>query len=123
MGRRDELRKQIDSLQAEYDSAEDDELEVWVRNGDGHETRLTGERAARWLARNGYDATDADDSSAGDPLDAKDPKKTAPAKKTAAPAKKTAAPAKKAAAPAVDDDQDDAADVDPEPTSGHRFFR
>ena len=73
--------KQLAALEKLRDSdGDDDEISVWVRNADGHETRLTGARAERWMARNGYDIDDAEDSSKTEPLDPKAPK---PAKKAA----------------------------------------
>lgn len=83
-----EQTQQLKDLENLRDSADDDETVVWVRKGD-HETRLTGERARRWLAANGYDTDDADDSSQAAPL----PAKTAAPAKKAVPAKKTATPA------------------------------
>lgn len=82
-------QKQLDDLQAQKDAPDDDEVSVWVRNADGHETRLTGQRAENWLTRNGYSADDADDSTSGEPLDAAQGAK--PAKKAAKAAPKPAA--------------------------------
>lgn len=108
-----EQQKQLDDLQRLKDAEDDDELEVWVRNSDGHATRLTGPRAAAWLTRNGYDADDADDSAAGEPLDAKGAKR--PAKKTA--------PAKKGAKPAEPDDEvEPETDAEPRRTVPRAFF-
>ena len=97
-------QKQLADLEKLRDSDDDEEVSVWVRNADGHETRLTGERAERWLARNGYDIDDADDSSADEPLEGKN---TPPAKKAAAPAKKATA----------DTDPDDSAPLEGDPPS------
>jgi hypothetical protein len=103
-------QKQLDDLNARKDAPDDDELSVWVRNGDGHETRLTGAAAKRWLVKNGYDEDDADDSSAGDPLDGKGAgKSTPPAKKAA----KKAAPG--AAGAGTGEGEEDALDPDAEP--------
>ena len=89
-----EQQAQLAELERLRDSDDpDEELAVWVRNKDGHETRLTGDRAFNWLTRNGYDVDDADDSSKGQPLD---PKATPPAKK-AAPGKAGDPPADPAA--------------------------
>lgn len=79
-----EQEKQLAELEKIRDGAEDDdEVSCWVRNGDGHETRLTGARAVAWMKRNGYDVDDADDSTQAAPLDPKAttaPKKVAPGK-------------------------------------------
>ncbi len=76
-----EQAQQLKDLEAMRDADDDDETVVWVRQGN-HETRLTGDRAVRWLRKNGYDEDDADESSQGAPL----PAKSVPAKKAAAPA-------------------------------------
>lgn len=70
------LQDQIEALESE----DDEETVVWVRKGD-HETRLTGQRAKRWLRANGYDEDDADDSTKSEPLEEKPAKSAAPAKK------------------------------------------
>lgn len=65
--RKAELEAQLKAL----DDEDDEELSVWVRNSDGHETRLSGDRAKRWLVRNGYDAEDVEEATKGDPLEEK----------------------------------------------------
>ena len=76
-----EQENQLKELERIRDGADDDdEISCWVRNSEGHETRLTGARAVAWMKRNGYDAEDATDSTKTDPLDAKG---TPPAKKAA----------------------------------------
>lgn len=67
----------------------DDDDYVWVRLENGNSVRLHGDRARSWCKRHGIDIDDAEDSTAGNPVD---PKKAAPAKKAAAP-KKAGAPA------------------------------
>lgn len=81
-----EQMRQLKELEELRDAEDDEELSVWVRKGD-HETRLTGERARRWLKNNGYDEDDAEEATKGEPLQEKATKAT-PAKKTA-PAKTT----------------------------------
>ena len=94
----------LDRLQAQRDAPDDgDDGAIWVRNADGHETRLTGARADAWLARNGYSEAAGDASTEGAPLPAKPGGKTGPAKKTAPPAKKTAPPAARPATAEADD--------------------
>lgn len=108
-------------LQAAKEAPDDEDTAVWVRNAAGHETRLTGARAERWLRSNGYSEDEAEESTADAPL---------PAKKAAAPGKK-AAPAKRAAKPApaapaeddLDDDEDGAEEeTDVQPRGGRRAF-
>lgn len=110
-------QKQLDDLQAQKDAPDDEEVSVWVRNKDGHETRLTGQRAENWLTRNGYSADDADDATSVEPLEPKGG--AAPAKKTAAPVKKAAAPAAGAEPDAEPEVETDAA---PRTTRGRAFF-
>jgi hypothetical protein len=74
-----EQMRQLKELEELRDAEDDEELSVWVRKGD-HETRLTGERARRWLKNNGYDEEDAEEASKGEPLEEK-PTKAVPAKK------------------------------------------
>src|SRR4051812_43905255 len=84
-----EQQRQLDELTAIANAPDDgDDDAVWVRNGDGHETRLTGARAQAWLARNGYSDAAGDASTEGNPLPPKDGK--TPVKKAA---KKAAPPA------------------------------
>lgn len=79
-----EQEQQLAELEKIRDGADDDdEVSCWVRNSDGHETRLTGARAENWLRRNGYDVEDAGDSTKTDPL----AEKGAPPAKKAAPGK------------------------------------
>lgn len=86
-----EQQRQLDELNALANAPDDgDDDAVWVRNGDGHETRLTGARAQAWLARNGYSDAAGEGSTEGNPLPPKDGKP--PVKKAA----------KKAAPPAAD---------------------
>lgn len=60
----------LDRLTALRDAPDTDtDDEIWVRNSQGHETRLTGERARAWLRRNGYHEDDGDQSSRSEPLD------------------------------------------------------
>ncbi len=105
-----EQQKQLADLEALRD-ADDEETVVWVRNKSGHETRLTGDRAERWLKANGYDHDDAEDSSAREPLDAagapKTPKPKDPKTKT----------------PKAGDDQDDDQDVTPDEQPANRNRR
>lgn len=84
-----EQTRQLKELEELRDADDDEETFVWVRRGD-HETRLTGDRAKRWLRANGYDEDEADDSSQAEPLEEKGAPKKA-AKKAAAPAAKGAA--------------------------------
>lgn len=106
-------------LQQRAEAPDDEETAVWVRNASGHETRLTGERAERWLARNGYSEDEAEESTAAEPLESAGkgvPKKAA--KKAAAP-KKAVPPADDADIPG--EDGEDLDDVPPTP-SRRAFF-
>lgn len=77
-----EQQKQLADLERIRDSDDgDDETVVWVRNSDGHETRLSGARAERWLERNGYSEADAAKGAAL-PEKKPDPAKKTPDKKT-----------------------------------------
>jgi hypothetical protein len=60
---RDEIQQQIAALQAELDGGDD--LELWVKDEKGRETRLTGAHAKRWLAKLGLD-DDGGDQDQGD---------------------------------------------------------
>lgn len=110
-------------LQAAKDAPDDEETVIWVRNGDGHETRLSGARAEAWLKRNGYSESEGDDSSKGDPLDAGGGAPEAGGKK---PVKKTAPPVKKAKPPAEGDtipgEDGEDLDVDDTPRQRRAFF-
>lgn len=113
-----EQQRQLDDLQALAAAPDDGDDAVWVENGDGHRTRLTGTRATAWLKRNGYDAEDAEDATQTDPL---------VAKKTASPAKKAVKKAAPPAGAATDDtgaDGGEALDPDAPPPSARRreFF-
>ena len=64
----EEQAKQLADLERIRD-AEDEEVVIWVRNKDGHETRLTGDRAERWCRANGYTIEEAEaESSEAEPL-------------------------------------------------------
>lgn len=82
-------RKQLEALQKKENTSDDEEFSIWVRNADGHETRLSGDRAIAWCKRNGYDVEEAEDSTAGDPLEAEGGDATTTAPKKAAPKKAT----------------------------------
>lgn len=96
MVKKSEVQSQIDALTKQLESAEDDEPdeEVWVRNKDGHETRLTGKRAKAWMAKHGYD----DDGGQGDGKPAGDGQ-------------------------GDDDGQGDGHDQDGKPPANHGYFR
>lgn len=80
---REELEKLMAELEEELNSPDDDEVEeVWVRTPDGYETKLTGEKAKRFLAK--HNKLWAEDEVA----QVVEPKKRAVAKKTASPVKK-----------------------------------
>ena len=106
----------LDRLTRQRDEPDDDDLAVWVRNSDGHETRLTGERAARWLRRNGYDEDDADESTSAEPLDAR---KGKPAARPAGRKPQVKAPTGKEQE--EPEEQEEAPDPEP-PRSGPRTF-
>lgn len=122
------LTKEQTDLLAELEQlrdAPDDDVEVYVRDERGRETRLTGAHAQRWIGELFGDAGDAA-GGGGKPA-----KKAAAAKK-AAPAKKTTAAAG-AAGSGDDGDPDDADDGDqgdgddgdpgdPEPVTRHWYF-
>jgi len=55
MAQRDEIQAQIAELQKQLESA-DDGTELWVKDlKSGHETKLTGVHARKWLKRLGLD--------------------------------------------------------------------
>jgi len=104
-----EQQKQLADLEAMRDADDDDdECVVWVRKGD-HETRLTGDRARRWLRDNGYDPDDADDSTKAAPLEPKN-----------APAAKKATP--KAGKAEADPEAGEAPDAEPPVKNRRSFF-
>lgn len=115
----------LDRLTALRDAPDSDDDAIWVRNGDGHETRLTGARATAWLERNGYSEAAGDASSQGAPLDPAAAggktaaKKAAPAAKKAAPAARGKAPAPDADIPGEDGEE---LDADPPARTGRRAF-
>lgn len=109
-------------LQARQQAADDeDELVIWVRNSDGHETRLTGDRAEAWCRRHGYTAEEAEESTKSEPLEGADA--AAAAKKPAAkkPAAKKPAEAGDVEADGVEAD-DVEADAAPASTRRRSFF-
>ena len=111
-----EQQKQLADLEALRDADDDEETVVWVRNKDGHETRLSGERAERWLKANGYDESDADDSSPKEPLDAKGTKTAGKAPRAGK------ADAKGKPADDDEDDQDVTPDDQPAQRNRRAFF-
>jgi hypothetical protein len=62
------------SKRAQEEDAEDSALEVWVRNDKGHEVKLTGSRARKFMSQFGIDddepAADADADADGADQDA-----------------------------------------------------
>ncbi len=117
----------LDRLTALRDAPDDDADDgaIWVRNGDGHETRLTGRRADEWLARNGYSDAAGDASTQDAPLTPGGKGKTPPAGKGKPAPRKQAARTSSATPPAddVDDDQDEGAeDLDAPARTGRRAF-
>lgn len=61
--RRDEIQAQIDALTAELDSS-DDGTELWVKDAQGRETKLTGAHAKKWLKQLGLEDDEAQDDGA-----------------------------------------------------------
>lgn len=107
MGKRDELRRQIEALQKQHDESpddDDDDLEIDVEK-DGHKVRVRGRHARKVMRRLGLDDDDQGaaageggegeegEGEEGDGQAGADPKAKAGAKK------------------------------DPEPRSGHRYFK
>lgn len=68
-----DIQAQIDALTAQLDTADDDgkETELWVKDAQGRETRLTGAHAKKWLKNLGLedDAPEGGDGAddGGDP--------------------------------------------------------
>jgi hypothetical protein len=58
---RDEIQAQIDALTKQLDS-EGDDVELWVKDQNGRETKLTGSYAKKWLKNLGLE----DDEPQGD---------------------------------------------------------
>ena len=120
----------LDRLTAQRDAPDDDDDgAIWVRNADGHETRLTGKRADDWLARNGYSEAAGDASTQDAPLPAAGGKgrPAATGGKGRPPARKQAARTSSGATPPADtdvddDDQGDDLDTDPPARTGRRSF-
>ena len=121
----------LDSLIARRDAADDDDDgAIWVRNADGHETRLTGKRADAWLARNGYSDAAGDASTPDAPLapaGGKAGPKPAAGKAGGKQPAKPAARASSGATPPADDADQDADetpvdDADPPARTGRRAF-
>lgn len=68
MAQRDEIQAQIAALQKQLEDS-DDGTELWVKDpSSGHETKLTGAHARKWLKRLGLDDSD-EQPEEGDPAE------------------------------------------------------
>jgi hypothetical protein len=67
MPTKSEIQKQIEALNKQLETADDDgdSTELWVKDAQGRETRLTGAHAKKWLKNLGLE----DDESQGDGAD------------------------------------------------------
>lgn len=72
--KRSDIQSQIEALQAQLDQADTDD-EVWVKDDNGREVKVSGRRATSILGRlgllddDGDDDDDAGDDDAGDDVD------------------------------------------------------
>jgi hypothetical protein len=81
MATKSEIQKQIDALTKELESAPDDagggDVELWVKDEHGRETKLTGAHAKKWLKNLGLEddepAGGEGDSAEGDPANGDPP--------------------------------------------------
>lgn len=115
-----ELAKQLEALQAQYDSMDDEDEEVWVKV-DGAEFKLTGAKAKTFLNKHKshWEEVVEDVQDETEVEIAKPPRKTA-AKKTSAP-RKTAKPVTKELEEELDE-IDDILEEEAEEVSPRRFF-
>jgi hypothetical protein len=73
MAGRDEIQAQIAQLQKQLEAADGGD-ELWVRDPKtGHETKLTGTHAQKWLKRLGLDDDEGTEGDDGDSLEGQDP--------------------------------------------------
>lgn len=69
MPKRSELEAQMAALQAELDKADTDD-EIWVKDDNGREIKISGRRATSVLKRLGmHDITDGDEPAEGEPAE------------------------------------------------------